>query len=153
MSWTLLTFDHKPASWLEDRLAVYLKRLNHWIDVEHKIITPSGLSQLQQAKQLDWEKFQHHKILSKKTLVVFDENGSLMTSDKLSKLVAQWELQRDVCFVVGPSYGLSPLWRDHATSCLSLSNLTLTHEFAQLLVTEQLFRAFTILKGLPYHIA
>jgi 23S rRNA (pseudouridine1915-N3)-methyltransferase len=153
MSWTLVTFDHKQPQWLQSLMQVYIKRIKFWIPFEHKILTPSGLSHSGQAQSIDWEKFESNKVLSKKKLVIFDENGSMPTSVKLSSLVAQWEVQKDVCFVIGPSYGLGPEWKKHASHVLSLSSLTLTHEFAQLIVTEQLYRAFTILKGLPYHVA
>lgn len=153
MSWTLLTFDHKQPVWLQELMQIYIKRIKFWIPFEHKIVPPSGLSNIIQAQAVDWEKFQSNKILSKKRLVIFDENGSMPTSIKLSSLVSQWEIQKEICFIIGPSYGLGPEWKKNATQTLSLSSLTLTHEFAQLIVTEQLYRAFTILKGLPYHVA
>lgn len=152
MSWTLLVFDHKTPQWLEQRLSLYFKRLSYWVDIQHKLMPPAALNQVEQSKQLDWERFQANKVLAKKTLVVFDEQGLTLTSEKLAKYLDRWEQQDNVCFVIGPSYGLSSLWREQAHSCLSLSSLTLTHEFAQLIATEQLYRAFTILKGLPYHI-
>jgi 23S rRNA (pseudouridine1915-N3)-methyltransferase len=152
MTWTLLTFDQKTPRWLSERLELYIKRLQYWVSFEHKVIAPSSLTSAQRAQQLDFEKIQDHKHYSKMIFVVFDEKGLAVTSEKLAHYVEQWEQQRDVCFVIGPSYGLSPLWRQQALCCLSLSSLTLTHEFAQLIVTEQLYRAFTILKGLPYHV-
>jgi 23S rRNA (pseudouridine1915-N3)-methyltransferase len=56
-----------------------------------------------------------------------------------------------VAFIVGGHEGLSPAVRERADITLSLSGMTFTHEMARVLLLEQIYRAFTILRGEPYH--
>jgi len=55
-----------------------------------------------------------------------------------------------VAFVIGGHLGVSPAVKERVNVCWSLSRLTLTHELARVVLAEQLYRAFTIIRGLPY---
>ncbi len=57
----------------------------------------------------------------------------------------------ELLFAIGGAYGLDPAVKERANLLLSLSALTLTHQMAQLLLLEQLYRGFTILRNEPYH--
>lgn len=86
-------------------------------------------------------------------LVLLDERGKQMTSSAL----AEWlRAQRDegrqrLVFAIGPADGWSSAERAQAGLLLSLGPMTLPHELARVVVSEQLYRAFTILAGHPYH--
>jgi 23S rRNA (pseudouridine1915-N3)-methyltransferase len=85
-------------------------------------------------------------------LVALDERGPAPTSPELARRLAAWlEGGRDVALVVGGSDGLSESVLARADERLSLSRLTLAHRLARLVLAEQLYRAFTILRGEPYH--
>ena len=85
-------------------------------------------------------------------LVALDERGKSLTSAALSQwLGRQQDAGRDVCFCVGGANGLADEVRRRADLTLSLSALTLPHRLARLVIAEQLYRAFTLLRGEPYH--
>jgi 23S rRNA (pseudouridine1915-N3)-methyltransferase len=85
-------------------------------------------------------------------VVLLDERGKEPTSVELAQRLAGW-LQRgqDVAFVIGGSDGHAEPIRARAQETLSLSRLTLAHRLARVVLAEQLYRAFTILRGEPYH--
>jgi len=85
-------------------------------------------------------------------VVALDERGKEHTSPELARRLAAWLAGgRDVALVIGGSDGLAPALLARAEERLSLSRLTLAHRLARLVLAEQLYRAFTILKGEPYH--
>jgi 23S rRNA (pseudouridine1915-N3)-methyltransferase len=85
-------------------------------------------------------------------IVACDERGAAWTSEQFARwLQRQREDGRDVAFVIGGAYGLSPALRAKASVTLSVAPWTLPHEVARLVLAEQLYRAGTILRGEPYH--
>ena len=85
-------------------------------------------------------------------LIVCDERGEGMTSRAFARfLQTTRERARDVAFVIGGAYGLSPTLGDRAAHRLALAAWTLPHEMARLVLAEQLYRAGTIVRGEPYH--
>jgi len=85
-------------------------------------------------------------------LVVLSERGEQWTSQELAECTARWEMDgRDVAFAIGGADGVSESVLARAERVWSLSRLTFPHELARLLVYEQLYRAYTIRRGEPYH--
>jgi len=85
-------------------------------------------------------------------LVVLDEGGVEHDSAAFARRLAAWlEGGRDVALALGGAGGLAEPVRSRAEERLSLSRLTLAHRLARLVLVEQLYRAFTILRGEPYH--
>ncbi|MFI5231530.1 MAG: 23S rRNA (pseudouridine(1915)-N(3))-methyltransferase RlmH [Gemmatimonadales bacterium] len=85
-------------------------------------------------------------------LVACDPGGASKTSEEFSAwLQGERERGHDVAFVIGGAYGLSPAVRARARTRLSLAPWTLPHELARLVLTEQLYRAGSIVKREPYH--
>ena len=84
--------------------------------------------------------------------VLLDVGGRLWSSTELAAEVERWQggAAREVAFVVGGHHGVSEELRRRAQVRWSLSPLTLTHEMARVVLVEQLYRAHTILRGLPY---
>ena len=86
------------------------------------------------------------------TVIALAREGSAWTSEELARRMEGWRMAaRPVVFVLGGSRGLSPAFLDAASVRWSLGPLTLPHELARVVVAEQLYRAFTILRGEPYH--
>jgi 23S rRNA (pseudouridine1915-N3)-methyltransferase len=85
--------------------------------------------------------------------IVLDERGDHVTSRALAKKVSAWEMQgpRDFAVLVGGADGHTDEVRQAAGWTWSLSKLTLQHELALVVALEQLYRAYTIKAGLPYH--
>lgn len=85
-------------------------------------------------------------------LVALDESGQLLSSVELAKLVARAQNgSADLVFAIGGDEGLGPAVREKARVVLSLSRMTLPHRLARVVLLEQLYRAFTLLRGEPYH--
>ncbi len=85
-------------------------------------------------------------------MVLLDPDGVQWTSQQLAAQVQGWENSgiKEVAFIVGGPQGVSPEVVSRADKRWSLSRLTLTHEMARVLLFEQLYRAYTIIHGLPY---
>jgi len=84
--------------------------------------------------------------------VLLDVEGRQWSSPELATEVERWQGRavKEVAFVVGGHYGVAPRVRTRADIRWSLSPLTLTHEMARVVLVEQLYRAYTIMRGLPY---
>ncbi len=119
----------------------YLERLSHYCDVEGKALKDErGLlrrgGRVQQA------------------LVLLDPRGKQLSSEELAKFLGNHQDRNPfpLCFAVGAANGFSDELRASANLLLSLSKMTIAHELARVVLLEQLYRSFTILKGHPYHI-
>ena len=140
---------------LKQLIEVYKKRLQFYNKFEIDIIPD-----LKKTKSLD-ENQQKEKegelILSKVQnsdfLVLLDENGKEFSSEKFSAYI-QKRLNsglKQLIFVIGGPYGFSEAIYQRADSKVALSQMTFSHQMVRLFFTEQLYRAFTILKNEPYH--
>ena len=85
-------------------------------------------------------------------VVALDERGKQLDSVELSRYLAKAQTgSKDLLFVIGGDEGLDDSVRQAAHLTLSLSRMTLPHRLARVVLVEQLYRAFTILRGEPYH--
>ena len=91
------------------------------------------------------------------TKVLLDPGGQPMDSQKFAKLVSAAEREaRDLVFLVGDAAGLPEVWKETSRRTggggmlLSLSQMTMPHELARVVLAEQIYRAFTLLRGHPY---
>ena len=140
---------------LDTLIKIYKDRLQHYIKFELEIIPD-----LKKVKNLD-ENQQKTKegelILSglqnSDFMVLLDENGKQFSSESFSEYIQKrmnTGLKR-LIFVIGGPYGFSEEVYNRADSKISLSKMTFSHQMVRLFFTEQLYRAFTILKNEPYH--
>ncbi len=155
MKITLLVIGKTDAAYLKEGLNEYVKRLKHYVNFEIEIVPD-----IKRAKNLSIEnqkKREGELILSKKSagkeFHLFDEKGKALSSMELSVFLEKKMLSglKELVFVIGGPYGFSNEVYQNATSKISLSKLTFSHQMVRLLCTEQIYRAFTILKGEPYH--
>lgn len=86
------------------------------------------------------------------TLVVLDSRGRQLSSEELAVYLENYSENNPLLFAVGPANGFTAETRQEAKLLLSLGKMTLAHELARVVLLEQLYRAFTILKGHPYHL-
>lgn len=134
MKLSLLTLGKTKEQWLEEALAEYIKRLP--CSLELKICKDRGrLVELARKER---------------RLILLDPQGEEMTSEKFSLfLMKEIELGGSrAAFVIGDADGLPP---ELDGKKVSLSRLTFTHQMARLILVEQVFRAFEINRGSPYH--
>ena len=90
----------------------------------------------------------------KQTLCLLDSRGKQLSSEEFAKFIAKHQERSSATLLlaVGPANGFSDQARRAAAFVLSLGPMTLAHELARVVLLEQLYRAFTILKGHPYHL-
>jgi len=155
MKITLLVVGKTDAAYLRDGIEMYVKRLKHYVQFELVVIPD-----IKQSKNLtpDLKKIKEGElILSKlsagRELHLFDERGKRYSSVDFADFLHQKMLGslKELIFVIGGPYGFSGEVYQKANSKISLSNLTFSHQMVRLLCVEQIYRAFTILKGEPYH--
>jgi 23S rRNA (pseudouridine1915-N3)-methyltransferase len=138
----------EPA--VETLTGEYLKRISHYADVagialkdEAAILSLAG-GERQKNKNKNKER---HK------LVLLDARGRQFSSEELAKFLEREQVNATpLLFAIGGSDGFSEEARRHAGFTLSLGKMTLPHELARVILVEQLYRAFTILKNHPYHL-
>jgi 23S rRNA (pseudouridine1915-N3)-methyltransferase len=85
------------------------------------------------------------------TKILLDPAGKALDSPRFARLVSSAEDEaRDLIFLIGGASGPPPAWKENGAILLSLSALTMPHELARVVLAEQIYRAFTILRGHPY---
>ena len=155
MKITLVVIGKTDAAYLKEGLNEYLKRLKHYVNFEIEVIPD-----IKKAKNIgvgNQKKREGELILSKKSvgkeIHLFDENGRTLSSRGLALFLEKKMLSglKELVFVVGGPYGFSEEVYKNTSSKISLSRLTFSHQMVRLICTEQIYRAFTILKGEPYH--
>lgn len=128
----------------------YLRRLGHTAKVQ-VLELPESRATGARAKEEEGEALVG-KLSPRDVLVALDERGKALSSVDFAKwLGRQQDAGRDVAFVIGGDEGLSEAVRQRAGLVLALSAMTLPHRLARLVLAEQVYRAFTILRGEPYH--
>jgi 23S rRNA (pseudouridine1915-N3)-methyltransferase len=122
----------------------YLKRIARYAPVE-------GVTVRDEADLLG--KFAGSRGTGKTTLVLMDSRGKEFSSEQFAKLLGDYQDRNPLPLVlaIGGADGFSDTARSAAQSVISLGKMTLAHELARVVLLEQVYRAFTILKGHPYH--
>ena len=122
----------------------YLKRLSRHADVE-------GITLKDEAGLL---KLCARDARPRHTLVLLDGKGEQFSSEELAKFLGDYQDRNTLplLFGLGGADGFTDQARQAAAQVLSLGNMTLAHELARVVLLEQLYRAFTILRGHPYHL-
>lgn len=151
---TLLTMGKTDIRWVADGLEMYTSRLVHYVPFSVRELPElKGVSALSrdQIKQREGECLLK-ALKSTDHVILLDEHGSEYTSIEFARSLDRLMQQgRDLVFIVGGAYGFSPEMYSRADSKLSLSKMTCSHQLVRTVFAEQLYRAFTILRGAPYH--
>ena len=131
----------------------YINKLKHYITFD-LIIIKDQKKKLPESIQIKKEGEKILSILKKNEFIILlDENGKHKSSVGFSKFI-QKKLNsgmKNITFIVGGPYGFSSEIKSISNYQLSLSKMTFSHEMIRLFFTEQLYRAFSILKNEPYH--
>ena len=125
----------------------YLKRISRYVPVE-------GVALRDEAALLEMSgRSASAKGAAKSTLVLMDSRGKQFTSEEFAKFLGDYQDRNPLPLVIaiGGADGFSEETRAAAQHTISLGKMTLAHELARVVVLEQVYRAFTILKGHPYH--
>ncbi|GAL75794.1 LSU m3Psi1915 methyltransferase RlmH [Nonlabens ulvanivorans] len=134
---------------------MYVDRLKHYINFELEIIPD-----LKKTKNLseDQQKNEEGKLILNKLeksdfVTLLDERGKKLSSLQFAELINKRSVSglKRLVFIIGGPYGFSSDVYQRANSKLSLSDMTFSHQMVRLFATEQIYRAFTILRNEPYH--
>ncbi len=155
MKITLLTVGKTDRDWVRQGLDIYVSRLRHYISFSlveiPELKNVSALSR-EQIKTKEGELILKN-IRNTDDVILLDERGKEYSSTELARII-QDKINyegRDIVYVIGGAYGFSDAVYARANSKLSLSRMTFSHQMVRTIFAEQLYRAFTIMKGEPYH--
>ncbi len=130
-------------------------RLKHYIKIE-EIVIP----ELKNVSKLSIEEIKIKegeliltKIQSTDTVILLDDKGVSYSSEEFSNWIEQHQIRatKNLVMIVGGAYGFSKFVYERAQQKLSLSRMTFSHQMIRLILKEQIYRAYTIIKGEPYH--
>ncbi|HEC95280.1 MAG TPA: 23S rRNA (pseudouridine(1915)-N(3))-methyltransferase RlmH [Thermoplasmatales archaeon] len=135
---TLLCIGKLRERFLKDAENYYLKRLQRFTTIK--------VNEIEDDKRVN-------EILKKcDYLVVLDEKGKQLTSGGFASFIQKQVFsQKNLCFVIGGWEGVGDELKKEADFVLSLSTMTFPYQLARIIFLEQLYRAFTIIKGIDYH--
>ncbi len=154
MKINLIAIGTKMPQWVEQGFRSYQKRLQQ--DCQLKL---TEIPAKKRHKQADLDKIRQQEgqamlnAIPRNSLVIaLEVNGRAWTTEQLSAHLRQWmQGGQEVCLLVGGPEGLSDSCRQQAQQLWSLSPLTLPHPMVRIIIAEQLYRAWSILKNHPYH--
>ncbi len=130
----------------------YLRRLSRYAKVKEVEVREASRAPNPGAQRSEEAERLAARIPSGAAVVALAREGSAWSSEELARRVDGWRIAaRPVAVVIGGSTGLADGLLSKAGARWSLGPLTLPHELARVVVVEQLYRAFTILRGEPYH--
>jgi len=151
----LLVIGKTAADYLDSGIAIYAKRLVHYTDFTLQVVpdiktgktTDQTLLKEQEAKA-----FMKH-ITNRDFVVLLDEHGKKFSSIDFAGQLGKWIMKGDknLVFIIGGAFGFGEELIKKSSFTMSLSSMTFSHQMVRLIFVEQLYRAFTILKGEPYH--
>ncbi len=154
MKMKLIAIGKTDEAFLVEGIEKYLKRLKHYVSFEIMV-----LNDVKTGKKLNIELQKEQegraileKVQSNETLILLDENGKEFTSVGFANfLQKKLNAGNNLVFVIGGPFGFSTEVYQRADAQLALSKLTFSHQMVRLFFVEQLYRAFTIIKGEKYH--
>ena len=140
---------------VEALVVQYTKRLNHY--VKFAITTIADVRNTKKLSEAEQKRLEGEAIMrvinDSDYVMLLDEHGAELRSIEFADLLQRRMLAgtKRLIFVIGGPYGFSEAVYQRANSKLSLSKMTFSHQIVRAIFTEQLYRAFTILKNEPYH--
>lgn len=150
----LLAVGERQPAWVDDAFLDYTGRFPQQWKFRLDLVATAKRSKAgdaQRAREAESEQLLG-KIAANEQVVLLDEKGKQPASRELAGKLSAWQADgRDLCFVIGGPDGVSQNCRTRADFVWSLSNLTLPHGLARVLFAEQLYRAWSLLSGHPYH--
>lgn len=158
MKITLITVGKLKEKYLKDGIAEYSKRLGRFTKLDIIELadekTPDSASVAENQAILDKEGQKiFQKISDRSFVIALAIEGKMLSSEELSQTMADVTLRSfsDITFIIGGSLGLSPAVKQRADILLSFGKITLPHQLMRLVLVEQIYRAFMIQQGSPYH--
>lgn len=154
MKWTVYDFKTAKESWYDEAEELYLKKIKPFatFEVIHLKTMKADRDEAELKRKYE-EKTILEKIGKDDFVVLLDEKGKKMNSVEFSNFIRQVNesgKKRGV-FLIGGAFGVTDEIKKYAARQICLSDMTMNHLVAEVMLLEQFYRAQTILKGIPYH--
>ncbi|MCR5463136.1 MAG: 23S rRNA (pseudouridine(1915)-N(3))-methyltransferase RlmH [Bacteroidales bacterium] len=155
MKISLLTVGKTDSGWVREGLETYASRLRRYVPfsvIEIPDLKNAASLSKEQVKEKEGESILGN-IGPRDSVILLDERGKEYTSIEFAKEIERMMVScgKNIVFVTGGAFGFSDAVYARCDGKVSLSKMTFTHQMVRAVFTEQLYRAFTIIKGEPYH--
>ncbi len=139
-------------AYIKDGVAEFTKRITHYYPIDWLIIAPSKATQPAAIKKEEAQNIMK-PMASTDVLILLDETGKMLNSPGLAQLIQQKANQstQKIIFLIGGAYGVSDDIKKRANHTWSLSQLVFPHMLVRLILSEQIYRACSILANEKYH--
>lgn len=160
MKLRLIAVGLRPPAWVTEGFEDYARRMPREMPLELVQVPPAargaGGGNSRQASPERVRTLEAERLLARlgprDTVVALDERGAPCRTEDLAGRLDDWRMQgTDVAFLIGGADGLAEACRRRADQVLALSTMTLPHALVRVILAEQLYRAWTVLAGHPYH--
>lgn len=154
MKIVLLHASSAREKWADEAAALYLKKISAFLPVSEEAVSPRKASRDDAAFKKDADSEALMKFLKSDDLVIlFDEKGETPDSRAFAKKMDRWlgSSKKRLVFVIGGAFGVNDELKKRADHKISFGAMTMNHLLAKTAALEQIYRAFTILRNLPYH--
>ncbi|ORE85216.1 rRNA large subunit methyltransferase [Oceanococcus atlanticus] len=154
MKLRVLCIGKRMPAWVDAGVEDFLKRFTRQfplsLDVVDAAPRKAGMSS-EQLQEADTQRL-IQRLKPNERVVLLDERGVRHDTRGFAARIEQWQLDGpDVALVIGGADGHSKAFRKHASELISLSPMTMPHGLARLMLVEQVYRAWTVISGHPYH--
>ena len=154
---TLITLGKLKEKYLRDAVEEYSKRLSRYCKLEIAELTPVNLPDNPSQSEIDNALLKEAEMIEKRIpaqslVTALCVEGKSHSSEQLADFIGKnTNAGKNMCFIIGSSYGISNKVKQMAHLKLSLSAMTFPHQFFRVMLLEQIYRAFKINEGSTYH--
>lgn len=144
----------KKEAWVTEATSQWITKISHWMKIEMvDLPSPKGSRDDREFKLKAEAEVLLRELTPEDLVVLCDEGGAEFTSIEFSKKLNRWlsSSKKRLVFVIGGPYGFGDLVYAKNYEKLRLSSLTFNHHLAKMVLLEQIYRGFTLLKGVQYH--
>lgn len=153
MKVTLLVVHKTDIDFVEKGILYYKKKLERLCSLDFSVISATKKYDSENEIKIYEGKLILDKIKPTDYIVLLDNNGKTYDSKGFANFIQQKEMQniKQIVFVIGGAYGFSNEVYERANEKISMSSMTFSHQIVRVIFLEQLYRAYSINNGLPYH--
>lgn len=154
---TLITLGKLKEKYLRDAVEEYTKRLSRYCKLDIIELTPASLSEKPSQSEIDAALLKEAEMITKRIpedsiITSLCVEGTQLSSEHLADFIGDnTDVGKNMCFIIGSSYGISKTIKQKSDFRLSLSEMTFPHQLFRVMLLEQIYRSFKINEGGIYH--
>lgn len=151
MKLIIVSVGKKHTEYVATGVELFTKRINHYSEATWQLIPPVAI-QGHVAAQEESRRIAR-ALHDDDYVILLDETGKVLQSPQFARILEQQQVEstKRVVFIIGGAYGVTDAVKERADLVLSLGTLVMPHQLVRLVLAEQIYRAFTIIRGEPYH--